>query len=411
MKYKKDILFLIEHDDRESEVVHRISNILREEHGFDVSILSILYHSHLFRKIKPKVVVVPYALSANDWPISYFVKKFGSQINYINLNWEQHLAKMTKEYKAPRDTFCKKQIMHLAWSDNFKAFLAGHGVLEKNIEIIPNPTYQLLHEKCLQSDILRKELSCKFNIVIDKAWLFLPMNYGWAFSSNSEIEAKINKGFPEEYAWNYRDYSQKCIKEFVKFAYEISKSDEYEIIIRPHPSISCDQYLELFADEIGVIPSSIKFSKEYSIREWISASDIVGSSWSTSVWDAVNVGKLGFLFTPYERPESHEVWWNVLVPNINKAEDVSFLLNKKSNNSIVDTISSINTIALWIVDVLLSSNASEIQNQKIENNLSHLRSILYMLRSQVRSILAKNFNGIGIKKGMLRDYFDYSDLR
>lgn len=30
----------------------------------------------------------------------------------------------------------------------------------------------------------------------------------------------------------------------------------------------------------------------------IVASDIVGSSWSTSVWDAYNVGKPVLLFTP-----------------------------------------------------------------------------------------------------------------
>lgn len=63
--------------------------------------------------------------------------------------------------------------------------------------------------------------------------------------------------------------------------------------MRPHPSITEDDYKKVFDEIIGYIPKNIYLNKAHSIREWIVASDIVGSSWSTSVWDA-------FLF---KRPE------------------------------------------------------------------------------------------------------------
>lgn len=115
---------------------------------------------------------------------------------------------------------------------------------------------------------LKNNIAKEFLIDPKKEWLFMPMNYGWAFSSDKTIKAKILKE-----AW---EYSQKCLNEFIKFI------NEKEIIIRPHPGVSIEEYNKKFKEIIGKVPKNIFILKNYTIREWIIVSDIIGSSWSTS---------------------------------------------------------------------------------------------------------------------------------
>ena len=57
-KIECDILFLIEHEDRELSSVTRIKEKLQCD-GKKVVILSLEFHTFLFRRILPKIVVVP----------------------------------------------------------------------------------------------------------------------------------------------------------------------------------------------------------------------------------------------------------------------------------------------------------------------------------------------------------------
>ena len=74
-----------------------------------------------------------------------------------------------------------------------------------------------------------------------------------------------------------------------------------------------------------------------SVREWIVSSDIVGSSWSTSVWDAYNLGIPSFLFTPIERPEFLNTWWNDKVLNINNFSQYYLSKSKNAPNQRIQT--------------------------------------------------------------------------
>jgi len=387
-----DIIFFIEHKDRELESIKLIAKEL-EEKGKKVLILSVYFHVYYLYLYKAKVFVFPYLINKNDWPVSIVYKMYGDNIKYINMNWEQLLFPINIEYKKPQDSFVKSIVSHISWSEDFKQYLINYGVEKNHISVTGNPANEVLYKLLNNQKTLRKTLSTKFNLDENKKWLFLPMNYAWAFSSDDLIKAKIKNGYPTDKAWKHREYARKCLEKFIYFVDDISKKYNYEIIIRPHPSITEDDYKKVFNQYLGYVPKNIILNKSYSIREWIISSDIIGSSWSTSVWDAYNIGKSVFLFTPYKRPEWLEVWWNSEVVNIDKFDE-SQLSNKMFDNNL--QLNIIDNIAKYLLE--------------IENNISipqKKEQIIFDIKSNVKIFKSLLLNMKIIRSTHLQyDYFN-----
>jgi len=377
MRKLVDVIFWVEHQDRELESIKRIAASL-ERKGKSSLILSVHFHIHYLYHYQAKVFVFPYLINKNDWPVKLIYEMFGESVAYVNMNWEQLISKVNQEYKKPQDDFVKQQVRHIAWNDYFKQYLMAYGVREEQIVITGNPANEILYELLDKRQEWRTSLSKECGLNISKQWLFLPMNYGWAFSSDALIQAKIHKGYPEQMAWAHREYAQKCLKAFLHFIDKVASTYDCEIILRPHPSITEEHYRAAFKEEIGYIPQNILLNRTHSIREWIVASDMVGSSWSTSVWDAYIVGKSVFLFTPYPRPKWLDVWWNAKVPNIQHSDELSFCKKakpkpdrKKSNEAIVQEI------ILLLSEEIFPTVRKSIWHQNMTSLLKIFRSMLW----------------------------------
>ncbi|MDO6686274.1 MULTISPECIES: hypothetical protein [unclassified Agarivorans] len=399
MKYV-DFLFLIEHDDRESNTVKELCKSL-EDKGYTYQMLSIEFHSHYLLFLKAGCVIFPYSIDSSRWPLSYFTGKRFKHTKFVSLNWEQLLSDANKAFKAPKGEFIQQYINHLCWSDDFQSFLLSSGVKKKNTRVIGNPNHAILLGYMRQKDLEKVNLR-KISGIPDSAELvFFPMNYGWAFSSDKLIKKKIEMGYDKNIAWDYRDYSLACLYKFVFFSRDIANADKNRyLVIRPHPSISIEQYIDVFTSKIGKIPDNIIFSKDYSVREWISSADIVGSSWSTSVWDSAAVGKKAFLFTPLPRPSWLETYWNSLVPNISKPKDFALVEQFDSQELVIQT-DMIERIAHWIINL---PEGNPVQCSTIVP----FRTCFYFVRSFFRCFSVEFLNSSFIRKGLLRDYFRFS---
>ena len=378
-----DVIFFVEHKDRELESVKLIAEKLKEQ-GKSSLILSVYFHVHYLYLYRAKTFVFPYLINQNDWPVSLVSKMYGDSVEYLNMNWEQLLFPVNIEYKKPQDNFVKQKVKHISWDENFKKYLIKNNVIESNIKVTGNPANEVLYNLLDKQDEWRVRLSNEFTLDTSKKWLFMPMNYAWAFSSDSLINAKIKKGYPEDKAWMHREYSQKCLKKFICFIEKLSKEYDYEIIIRPHPSITEDDYKKVFDETIGYIPKNVYLNKVHSIREWIVASDIVGSSWSTSVWDAYNVGKQVFLFTPFRRPEWLDVWWNDEVVNLDdyKVEVSNKISYKNSDETVekiayfcIEKLSDNPSIKHYFFDI--KTNAKIIRSFLMNNNFINAKALEY----------------------------------
>ena len=68
--HKVDILFLIEHRDRELDAVCAIAKELKQKYGLSVAIASLLFHALIAAiLIRPKVIVVPFGRQESDFPL------------------------------------------------------------------------------------------------------------------------------------------------------------------------------------------------------------------------------------------------------------------------------------------------------------------------------------------------------
>lgn len=397
-----DFLFLIEHEDREMAVAQRLKVHLTAQ-GLTVSILSIEFHSHLFYKITPKNIVFPYAISQNTWPIRYFLDKKYVTSNFISLNWEQLLSSANQEFKKPKGNLLKKYFFHLAWNKNFVSFLTDAGVETENIKVIGNPLHELLHEDIQKKTENLLKLKEEFGTILDNEVIFFPMNYGWAFFDDEKIVAKINQGYDEKIAYEYRYYSKQCLEKYIDFIVQVAATNPNKtFVIRPHPSISERQYRERFERRGLQVPSNILVTKMFTIKEWISISSIIGSSWSTSVWDAIQVGKSGFLFTPFPRPKWLETFWNPIVKNISTPEEFQSLIkiDAHDNKNCEDIICGVSN---WLVDI---SKQGQVFKPLSSSKTSTLVDFLYTLRSRFRFYSMSKFKGVGVREGLRRDFFE-----
>lgn len=373
-----DFLFFVEHIDREMEAINRLATHLKKS-GFSSVILSTFYHSHCSLLLNPKVVVLPYAISQKDWPVSLLKALHQDSICYVNLNWEQLLAPVNLIYKKPKDNFTLNKVIQLTWSQEFSNYLKSCGVNSDNIHVCGNISTEIIYENINRSADLKHKLSKAHNLDESKEWLFFPENYSWAFSTDRQILGKIKKGFPEAVAWEYRQYSKKCLESFLAFISEVAANYPYEVIIRPHPSISQENYYLSFSDK-KIKPNGIHIIKTYSARDWLLASDIIGSSWSTVVHDAATIGKRTFLYTPYPRPDWLNVYWNDTIPNIKHPNDVVSIENQTFKN--FADIQYINSTAK-----ILIKYSQTIFNYSSPNFLSFIASGITVIAKTVRSYL------------------------
>ena len=310
-----DIVFLIEHKDREVGLVDKIARKITQETGLSTCVLSLIFDLHRLMGMKPKLVVVPAALSQETWPLRFVREVYDESVPIVSLTWEQMLFGIMEYYKRPRDEFIKQKVRHIAWNKGFKSYLMSHGVLEENIHICGNPKLEDMTYSAEDLRKCREKISGVVDLSSYRQIVFMPMNLSWAWHTDEQVQAKINQGFPTEAGWEYRDFAQKNLAAFIEFFISMAQREDRLIIVRPHPSIIPAQYIEAFRKRGFDIPDNIKITKEFTVREWTVVADLIGSSWSTVCYDAQSIGKAAFLYAPYPRPEWMDTWWTNATPN------------------------------------------------------------------------------------------------
>jgi len=342
--YKVDILFLIEHRDRELDAICAVAKILKAEYGLSVAIASLLFHSLVAAvSIRPKVVVVPFAYSSCDFPVSLFRAIYGDKIIYVNMNLEQFLSPVNKEYKKPRDRFARLTLKHFCWGEFFKDYLLVHGVAEQNIYITGNPATSLLKNIASRHrDSLKRSIAERFNLPPSHKWIFFPMNCGWAFTSDYHIRARIKIGYDEQKARTYKkyiSYTLDIIFRWIADIKDVAKEQNITIILRPHPSVSVRQYEERFNNVIGYVPDYVRIIKDLTAKEWVIVCNSCYTNFSTVALDAQLIGKVVYLMEPEPYPSFLQMDWYKGFPKV--ASFTEFRASLGNNSPIPSEYTSI----------------------------------------------------------------------
>jgi surface carbohydrate biosynthesis protein len=308
-----DIVYFVEHAARELDVACAVKYLLAERHSIQVEICSIVTGlEESLARWQPKVVAIPYGASVKATNLEKIITCWGDA-RYVNLSFEQVLGKTQKSFKAPKDQFARQHLFYTAWGNFFVDFLVENDVPVDNISVVGNPAlalYTLPYRDYYGQ--ARRELARRFDLDVRRRWVLVPENYGWAFFKDHMVRDRIRRGFNPQEAFQYRDFALASLQEAATWWRDGAKLDGIELIVRPRPAIPEENFRDTVREFAGEIPAHLHLIKYGTVREWILASDIVLSSYSTTLLDAAVAGKPVYMLTPYAMPDFlYAEWYDV----------------------------------------------------------------------------------------------------
>jgi surface carbohydrate biosynthesis protein len=314
-----DVVYLYEHIARELDVACAIKFIAEQHYGMRVELVQ--WPSGLpraFRQFRPRVVVLSYCFTAENF--SSILLEWRKSV-FFNLGWEQLFCDATREQKTPNDGFARQHVIQHAWSDDFAGYLQEQGIPKENIFVNGHPAYMLYEEPYRRYFKQRFDLASQYALEMNKKWIFFPENFGWAFYSDARMEEWVRAGMNRDSAFAMRQFARLSLEKAMQWCEAIANKNNVELIIRPRPATPLDDFKTAVHQIIGAIPERMRLIKDGSVREWILASDVVISSYSTSLIEAALAGKRSYLLEPFPIPKFLHVDWHDYVPHVKTRDE------------------------------------------------------------------------------------------
>ena len=133
-----DIIFSVEHKDRELDSYKNIARKLNTDYGLKSLIISNFFHRHYYWLYRAKVYVFNNINVNTKWPNNFLWDAFKDNIIYISHKWDQLLFPIYEEMFYPRTDFAKNTVKYIVWDEYFKNYLVKYGVKSSNINIKVN---------------------------------------------------------------------------------------------------------------------------------------------------------------------------------------------------------------------------------------------------------------------------------
>ncbi|MEW6572037.1 MAG: hypothetical protein AB1374_00135 [Bacillota bacterium] len=327
-----DVLWFVEHIAREMDVACIAKHMLESYYGVTTEVRHIYLHIRdNLKSYMPLVLVFPFFYKASDLAIEDYVERWPNAV-YFNLAWEEIYYKTQAKLKVPGDFITKERVIHHAWGDFFKEYLVSSGVPTNHVFVNGNPAYQLYRDPYNLYYKPREQLAREHSLDPSLKWIFIPENYRWAFFSDQKLSKLVRQGADIDEVIELRDFCKVSLLRLLAWCVEASKYDTLQIIFRPRPATHSEEIKSLFQEHIGGTTGNLRIIKKESVREWIMASDIVISSYSTSLIEAAVADKPAYMVEPLPIPESLYCNWYDYVPRITTAQDFFDLCLSKTVN-------------------------------------------------------------------------------
>ena len=307
-----DIVFLYEHAARELDVSCAIAAGLRQK-GLDVEVMHWpTGFPKAVLRLRPKVVVLPFCYTEQSYDA---LLAYWRTSTFFNITWEQLFYLGNQKAKTPRGQFATQHVIHHAWSKLYESFLKENDIISEYIFLNGQPAYAMYDAPYRDYFPSRQELADQYGLNSSRRWVFFPENYNWAFYSERMLKQFIESGQSLEDVKAMQEFCDLSLKEVLAWCTRVTQ-ENIELIVRPRPSTTKDEF-ETFAWRIlPEIPEHLHIIQNESIREWILASDVVVSSYSTSLIEAAVAGKPVYILEPLPIPVSLHVDWHDLLPHV-----------------------------------------------------------------------------------------------
>jgi surface carbohydrate biosynthesis protein len=317
------VLFLVEHIDRELDIVTCLMEKL--ESGYGVTSKARNYYRDFkdsLATLNPKVVVFPFFYGADHLqPIQYATRWPLARL--VNLGWEQILNKLDVGMKRPRDDVSRGRVFHLCWTLEHRDFLTKNGVALDHLPLTGNPVMKLYDGPYRNYFKSREHLAKLYALDSNRKWVLFPESYQFAFYSDDDLKSlEVYQNADADLMDQAREYSERSLRQMLIWANEL-RDDNTIFILRPRPSTTRDQMVNFMHRTVPNPNANLKIIKTETVREWILAADHVISSHSTTLVEAALAGKPIHRFSPEDYPEALALEWHHLVPLL--ADRKSFL--------------------------------------------------------------------------------------
>lgn len=317
-----DILWFVEHIDRELDTACIVKTLLEDRHNVKTVVRHYYAHAReALLECNPKVVVHPFfyfahgALATED-----YVARWPEAVHF-NLAWEELFYGAMRTVKAPSDDFARTRVIHHAWGDFYREYLAEHGVPAGNVLVNGNPTLHLYKPPYRDGFKSRSALAKEYGLDPDAPWVFIPENYRWAFFPDRSIEALAQRGGDAGELAGLKAYCRQALAELLRWCEAAARRGGCEVVFRPRPATHTDVMSAFIRETFGETPFPVRLIKGESVREWILASDTVVSSYSTCLIEAAVAGKPSYMAEPLPMPPSLVCDWYALAPRLRSATD------------------------------------------------------------------------------------------
>ncbi len=310
-----DVLWLFEHVARELDVACACAAILREAHGLSVDV------RHVYRDARaclegptPRVVAHPFvyfiegALATED-----YVRAWPAAVHF-NLAWEQLHYSANVKMKAPADAFTRERVRHHAWGRFYGDWLVRQGVPADGVFVNGQPAYALYRPPYRGGFESRAELAARHGLDAERRWVFVPENYRWAFVSDKRLATLVAWGGDADEIRELRAVSHASLAELLRWCRDLGRHDGVEVVFRTRPATGEALMRRFFDEQVGEGSAGLRFLKEGSVREWVLASDLTVSSYSTSLIEAAVAGRHALMALPRALPAGLHCDWYDLAP-------------------------------------------------------------------------------------------------
>jgi surface carbohydrate biosynthesis protein len=311
-----DVLFFIEHVDRELDAATCIVEMLERRFGISADIRNFYTDMrYCLRRYQPAVVVTPFCYFLDHHPMKDYVAAWPDAI-YFNMAWEQINYKMNQTVKIPKDSFARGRVHHVCWTEQYRDVIANGGTSPDRLHLAGNPVmkfYDLPYRSYFKA---REELATRHGVDPERKWVLFPENYRWGFLSQKQMNNFIAQDARPEHLVAARDYCVRSLTALFEWLQELDHADDPLVILRPRPATSVGEMAEFMKRAVPHGLRNVRIIKEESAREWILAADHVISSYSTTLIESSLAGKPVHVFSPEPFPEALADEWYDYVPRL-----------------------------------------------------------------------------------------------
>lgn len=393
---KVDVIYFVESVPKELDVACIVRLLAKQRHGLNVEIVSFKDHTPAWLKWKrPRLLVLPTCYYADAWGLRRHIGHWPGT-PFLNLTWEELFCKANLTWRNPRDGFAQKHVQHHVWGDFYRKFLLSHGVPAEHILVNGHPGYRLYTDPYRRYFPSKEELALKHDLDSAKRWIFLPENYGWAFYTDANIQGRIQDGMDPSIPPILQEYCRSTLKTVLGWCETVSRAADIEMIIRPRPTTPAAEFRSVCQELHGGNLDRVRMIKDGTVNEWILASDVVVSSFSTCLLEAAIAGKPAYMLEPLPLPDPLWSIWNDDADSLTTQEEFQAVCQGKV------TVASDQRLYGWAHANLLANG------DPIENLVRYIADVCdgkIKLPSSAGAPIAAR-RRTGLVKGLVRDTYD-----